>query len=90
MVDYKLDFFFFFKLEFFSRLFTLTAAILPQSIVTICFSDHVRVKSFTRCVTHHMTMKTTCPRFKFGPISEIIYIAAGSSVDWAYENAGIK
>ena len=29
-------------------------------------------------------------RFKYGPISEVIYIAAGSSVDWAYENAGIK
>merc|ERR1712106_733926 len=29
-------------------------------------------------------------QFTYGPISEVIYIASGSSVDWAYENAGIK
>ena len=30
-------------------------------------------------------------RFKYGPISEVMQdIAAGSSADWAYENAGIK
>ena len=29
-------------------------------------------------------------KFTYGPISEIIYIASGSSVDWAYEDAGIK
>jgi len=29
-------------------------------------------------------------RYTYGPISEVIYIASGSSVDWAYENSGIK
>eukprot|EP00095_Tigriopus_kingsejongensis_P012144 snap_masked-scaffold954_size76946-processed-gene-0.4 protein:Tk12144 transcript:snap_masked-scaffold954_size76946-processed-gene-0.4-mRNA-1 annotation:"carboxypeptidase b" len=29
-------------------------------------------------------------QFKQGPINEVIYQAAGSSVDWAYDNAGIK
>jgi len=29
-------------------------------------------------------------QFTYGPISEVIYIASGSSVDWAYENSGIK
>ena len=48
---------------------------------------------------HMMVMKTATDalasvygtRFKYGPISEVMQdIAAGSSVDWAYENAGIK
>ena len=50
------------------------------------YKDHMRVmKTATDALT-----SVYGTRFKYGPISEVIYIAAGSSVDWAYENAGIK
>ena len=50
------------------------------------YNDHMRVmKTATDALT-----SVYGTRFKYGPISEVIYIAAGSSVDWAYENAGIK
>ena len=29
-------------------------------------------------------------QFKYGPINKVIYQASGSSVDWAYDNEGIK
>ncbi|XP_022243171.1 carboxypeptidase A1-like [Limulus polyphemus] len=28
--------------------------------------------------------------YKYGPIATIIYKAAGSSLDWAYDKAGVK
>ena len=50
------------------------------------YNDHMRVmKKATDALS-----SVYGTRFKYGPISEVIYIAAGSSVDWAYENAGIK
>jgi len=50
------------------------------------YEDHMRVmKTSVEALTSvHGT------QFTYGPISEVIYIASGSSVDWAYENMGIK
>jgi len=50
------------------------------------YRDHMKVmrKSVQALTSVYGT------RFTYGPISEVIYIAYGSSVDWAYENSGIK
>ena len=49
------------------------------------YNDHMRVmkKSVEALRSHSGTS------FKYGPISDIIYVAYGSSVDWAYDG-GIK
>ena len=49
------------------------------------YNDHMRVmkKSVEALRSHSGT------QFKYGPISDIIYVAYGSSVDWAYDS-GIK
>jgi len=50
------------------------------------YRDHMKVmKKSVRALT-----SVYGTRFRYGPISEVIYIASGSSVDWAYENSGIK
>ena len=49
------------------------------------YDDHMRV--MRKSVSALESMYGT--KFEYGPISKIIYVAYGSSVDWAYDS-GIK
>ena len=59
--------------------------ILRRSIPQIDYNDHMSVMK--KSVDALESMYGT--KFKYGPISDIIYVAYGSSVDWAYD-IGIK
>ena len=79
-----LKLFHFLTFKFGKKLFSLSSGFKKSHSAD--YSDHMRVmrKSVDALAKVYGT------KFTYGPISEIIYIASGSSVDWAYEDAGIK